>query len=92
MIWIGYQKDSSLILNECFFLFCDETNTQLDYIEGIYSVNSVSGGYYKNLQEWKDSFSKNYEFVILPTDLKKLPKTVKEFKKVCRDHLPEVFL
>lgn len=94
MIWLGYFSSDEPVNMEYFFFYCDKNNKEVDLnieftndgIEEFLSKNDM----YISVEEWKSDFKINDP--IFPTRLKKLPTSVKKFKQLCRELMPEVFL
>jgi len=91
LIWIGYQKECGFTIEQDFFIFCDQllkevtiypTETKKCVLDETLDLISI--------EDWKNQFEK--EAIFIPTKIKKLPKSVSEFKKMCKKELPELYL
>jgi len=103
MIWISYlpgREESIRDYYYYFFFFCDSTNMEVDISKRSFIANNGSERStefldetkYNSFNRWKESFGYKDNSIIIPTDIKKLPKSVEQFKKLCKELLPEVFL
>ncbi len=91
MIYLVYVEDYDLEIYERFFFYCDVTKKQLDY----YNIDDSLHLKIRNEkflgEEWARYIFKE-DYILVNLSIDKLPTTVKQFKKICKESLPEVFL